>query len=318
MDVVGGHLCWCRSHRLGYLRYGLGAVQVIRVSAMMKAAAGVGVVVAAFLIASVVTHGLSSGWDATEWGPVAAWFSGFLTVAAVGVALYQTIMARRDTEIARAEAAQQVATARADAEAQRLRAVEERALAEARHAQQLQNSEDLLARQLDAQRRAEQVATLPPIWAAIGNLQQPFHNYVQFLEYDLVELVDMEDKQAAADKLEEAMMPFQQLLMNLELVFMPAQMIVGEEHVFDAVNDLYEETRLLSEMCSALLFDNAYATSAPDTTELKACFTRIVQQRKVMTRIVREHLSQVPPLTRKFPGTEGYESTTQHHNWKDI
>ncbi|WP_155293252.1 hypothetical protein [Rhodococcoides fascians] len=34
-------------------------------------------------------------WDAEQWGPVAAWFSGAVTVLAVGVALYQTIRSQR-------------------------------------------------------------------------------------------------------------------------------------------------------------------------------------------------------------------------------
>lgn len=252
----------------------------------------------------VVGWGIGDGWGSAQWGPVAAWFSGLLTVVAVGVALYQTIMARRDTEIARAEAAKQVATARADAEAQRLQAVEERAIAEARHAQQLQNSEELLARQLDAQQRSDQVATLPPIWAAIGRLQLPFQNFAAFLDDDLLPLVLAVDRDAGAAELQRNMHPWMELLSDLELVFTPAQMIVGQPEVFDSLNDLYEETRKLQKLSNTLLLDCNRTRRAPDTHEFRMVFQRILQQRRVMIRLVREHLTQVPPLTRKFTWSE--------------
>jgi hypothetical protein len=283
---------------------------------MKKVGVGFTAVLVVSLVAWVISYGLSSGWNATQWGPVAAWFSGILTVVAVGVALYQTVMARRDTEIARAEAAEQVATARADAEAQRLYAVEERSLAEARHAQQLQNSEQLLSRQLDAQRRSEQIATLPPIWAAIMALQVPFSNLIDFLKHELPELAAVQDR-PAAEKIQRQYESWMKLLGDLELVFVPAEMIVGEEHVYAAVNDLYEDTRQLSGISMALIEQGAKQQDAVDTAELEAVFARIVAQRRVMSRLVREHLSQVQPLTRKFSFSDPNEGQ-QDHEWQDI
>ncbi|GAA1463484.1 hypothetical protein [Williamsia maris] len=191
-----------------------------------------------------------------------------------------------------------------DAEAQRIQAAEERRIAEVRHAQQLQNSEALLARQLDAQRRAEQVATLPPIWAAIGRLIVPFQSYAAFLDDDLLRLVRAVDREAAAAEVERNLHPWTELLSDLELVFTPAQMVIGEPHVFDALNDLYEETRNLQMLSSNLPLETFRTMTAPDTTELRAAFQSVVQQRRVMTRVVRDNLTQVPPLDRKFTWSE--------------
>lgn len=252
----------------------------------------------------MIGRGTIDGWGVAQWGPVAAWVSSFLTVFAIAVALYQAVMARRDADIARAEAAQQVAQARADAEDERERAAEERSIAEARHAQQLAQADELLSRELDARRRSEQIATIPPIWAAIGKIIMPFNQYIDLLLHDIEDLYHSEDKEAAAGKVGSVINPLLELLADLELVFMPAQMTVSEPTVFEALNDLYEDTRRFQDQIYAAINEAMAKGRSPDLTELQETHVRIGRQRKVITRLVREHLAQVPPLERQFYWTE--------------
>lgn len=64
---------------------------------------GIGIVAALTLI-FLLGVGYGRGWGAEQWGPVAAWLSGALTLAAVVVALRQAIIAQRQAAIAQQQA----------------------------------------------------------------------------------------------------------------------------------------------------------------------------------------------------------------------
>ncbi|MBY4236573.1 hypothetical protein HQO42_05330 [Rhodococcus fascians] len=57
-----------------------------------------GFLVVALSVFLVVQH-YEPTWDAEQWGPVAAWFSGIATVFAVTISLYQTVRAQREARL---------------------------------------------------------------------------------------------------------------------------------------------------------------------------------------------------------------------------
>ncbi|MDV8025341.1 hypothetical protein [Rhodococcus sp. IEGM 1330] len=90
----------------------------------------------------VIGNYWDEGWKAEQWGPVASWVASLATFLAVGVALYQTKLARDDAAQAKLDAAVQIAND------------------EKRHTDQLAAASDRLTSQLDAQRKSRQVEAL--------------------------------------------------------------------------------------------------------------------------------------------------------------
>ncbi len=87
------------------------------------------VVVAILLInGAIIGWGVRAGWAADAWSSYGTWVAGFATLAAVGVALWQTKKAQDHAEDARTDA------------------------------------QSLLATELDAQRRHTQIMAIVPIW----------------------------------------------------------------------------------------------------------------------------------------------------------
>jgi hypothetical protein len=60
-------------------------------------------VVAALALIFLLGVGYGQQWGAEQWGPVAAWLSGALTLAAVAIALRQAGIARRQADDAQRE-----------------------------------------------------------------------------------------------------------------------------------------------------------------------------------------------------------------------
>lgn len=61
--------------------------------------------VAALLSGVLIGWAFTHGWGANQWGPIASWIAGLTTFLAVGVALYQTKLARDDAKQAKIDAA---------------------------------------------------------------------------------------------------------------------------------------------------------------------------------------------------------------------
>lgn len=98
--------------------------------------------VVALLVGTLLGWSFSDGWGSNQWGPIASWVSGIGTLVAVGVALFQTKLARDDAKLAKLEAGAQI----------------ERD--EKRHTDQLKSANERLVDELNAQRRARQVEAL--------------------------------------------------------------------------------------------------------------------------------------------------------------
>ncbi len=56
-----------------------------------------GIVLSSGVLGFLVDYGLLRNWGANQWGPVAAWLAGALTLAAVVIALWQADNARRES-----------------------------------------------------------------------------------------------------------------------------------------------------------------------------------------------------------------------------
>ncbi|MDI9934718.1 hypothetical protein QM806_04515 [Rhodococcus sp. IEGM 1351] len=246
-----------------------------------------------------------------QWSAAGGWVGGLGAFAAVAVALWQIKRARDDAEESKTEADERLtreleaADQRLVKELERVHAVsaEQMAAAEARHTAQLMKSDELLANELDAQRRAEQIRCIPPIWQQIADLAFPFQDF----QYLLTDLPSMPRTNEAAEEFMAKAEPWMRSLMDLEMGFSTAHFIVSEPHTQAALKTLYLDTRKLHELSATAAATAVQRHAVPDMTELKECYKTIINQRKTMTEIVREHLAQVPPL-RQAEDTEDIAS----------
>lgn len=98
-----------------------------------------------FLATGSVVIGLQSHWNATIWGPVAAWAAAVVTFSAVALAFKQNRQSRKDIE-------------------------HERELANTRHAEVVAQAKTQLKTQLDEQRRTAQVNAVRVICEAAATV----------------------------------------------------------------------------------------------------------------------------------------------------
>ncbi|CAH0190181.1 hypothetical protein SRABI91_01653 [Rhodococcoides fascians] len=242
-----------------------------------KSSALILTVFAGFLIASlsvflVVKH-YEPSWAAEQWGPVAAWFSGIATFVAVGTALHQTKLARDDAAEAKVNAAEQLARD------------------EARHAADLIAADRRLTHELDSTRRFEQLRTIPPIWDSIGNLTSKWIIYREAIK----DAPYLEHTQESVDEWMKKVTPWTDAIRDLELVFTTPMMMVSEPHTQAAITELYEKIRLLQQK-SFDLIGQALKKQEVELTEITALTKEINTSRKPMTSIVRQYLTDAPPL----------------------
>ncbi|MCS4257997.1 hypothetical protein SAMN02799641_05878 [Rhodococcus erythropolis] len=120
--------------------------------------------IAALFLGMLLGWSFSDGWGATQWGPLASWFAGVATFAAVAIALWQTQLSRRDARQAKLDAAR------------RLRQEQ------TRHAIELRGANERLDRELNAQRRHQQLISIPPIWDAISEIAHPTQKTISQLK----------------------------------------------------------------------------------------------------------------------------------------
>jgi hypothetical protein len=237
-----------------------------------------------------------------QWAAAGGWVGGLGAFAAVFVALWQIKRARDDAAEAKIEADERL-TRELEAAQQRTvkeieqahaRAAAQMAAAEVRHTEQLMKSDELLANELDAQRRAEQIRCIPPIWEEIANLAFPFQSFLELLQ----DVPSMPRTNEAAEEFWHKAEIWLRGLMSIEMGFSTAHLIVSEPHTQAALKTLYVDTRRFHELSATASQQAAIQRSVPDLSGLHECYSTIINQRKTMTEIVREHLAQVPPLAQ--------------------
>ncbi|WEX02772.1 hypothetical protein [Rhodococcus sp. RCBS9] len=271
---------------------------------LKKIGYGVGLLIGVLLVSLLAYYlfALATGttFNETQWAAAGAWFGGIMTFGAVSVALWQTNLARADTAAAKVEADERLtrelnaADVRLLKELDRAREVasEQMASAEARHTAQLVKSDELLARELDAQRRAEQVRCIPPLWEEILALALPIQEFQELV----TTVPSLPRTVATAEKFMLGVKPWMQSLASIEMGFNTPHLIVSEPHTLAALKVLYEDVRRLHQLSDDAITTAIREHVAPDMSELDRCYLKIIGQRNTMTETIREHLTQAPPL----------------------
>ncbi|MGW0252520.1 hypothetical protein ACWDYH_38435 [Nocardia goodfellowii] len=236
---------------------------------------GLVVVLALGVYIGFAVVGVRQHWGADQWGDLATWIAGVATSGAVLVALWQTRLARRDAEQARIDAAAEVARVNAQ------------------FTKELEAADARLARELDASRRMEQLRTISPIWVGLTAV----HNaYVLHLKDGLRNgPVQNTDEAVAAWNANHAL-PYLTAMAELELAFSPALMLISEAQTQRAITDLYKMTRNLPPLVSAAMRTRLLEGREPDRAPIEELLKELLRQRKPITNLVREHLTEVPPL----------------------
>lgn len=122
--------------------------------------------IAALFLGMLLGWSFSDGWGAAQWGPLAGWFGGILTAIAVSVSLWQSSEAKK-------KSLSDEAKAEALLEQEKSRNRKREKTEARRHKQALRHSEKQVKRELDSQRRHQQLMAIPPLWDAIAELQEP-------------------------------------------------------------------------------------------------------------------------------------------------
>ncbi|WP_143545352.1 MULTISPECIES: hypothetical protein [unclassified Rhodococcus (in: high G+C Gram-positive bacteria)] len=264
------------------------------------------------LCAVVGVWGIIAGWGVDVWSVVGTWVASVGTVAAVVVALLQSAQAREDAEAGALEA-ERLRVADADAadarlvrelDAVRERAREDRDAAQLRLEAELARSEELLTRELDAQRRQEQVATLPPIFEAIAEVAGfPWTEFKALKKHAGWRAQNTPlNAQQVAQNISDAGRPWLLRLVALELVFTPAFVTLVEPEVERAVRTLYVDYRAVVFMASEALDKLVGGLEEPDFEAISEQFSKIHGQRKPLINLVRQQMLGLGPIVD--PSTE--------------
>ncbi|MFN3541018.1 MAG: hypothetical protein ACK40J_13200 [Rhodococcus sp. (in: high G+C Gram-positive bacteria)] len=267
--------------------------------------------------AALVVWGIIAGWSVDVWSVVGTWVASVGTVAAVVVALLQSAQAREDAEAGAVEA-ERLRVADADAadarlvrelDAVRERAREDREAAQQRLEAELARSEELLTRELDAQRRQEQVATLPPIFEAIAEVAG--FPWIEFKALKTHAGWRAQHTPINADQVAQSIAdagkPWLERLVALELVFTPAFVTLVEPEVERAVRTLYMDYRAVIGMAQNALNVVIGGVDQPDFDVVSEQFKKIHRQRKPLINLVRQHMLGLGPVVD--PSTEVQPAT---------
>lgn len=267
--------------------------------------------------AVVVVWGVVAAWNVDVWSVIGTWVASVGTVAAVVVALRQSAQARKDADEAAAESERlRVADAAAadarlarELDAVRERAREDREAAQQRLEAELARSEELLTRELDAQRRQEQIATLPPIFEAITEVAGFPWTEFKALKRRAGWRAQRTPLNAhlVAQEIADACKPWMERLLALELVFTPAFVTLVEPEVERAVRVLYSDYRAIIGMAEEAMRVLVEGIEQPDFDAISAQFTKLHRQRKPLINTVRQHMlglgPVVDPSTQVQPAT---------------
>ncbi len=179
---------------------------------------------------------LADGWDlnswgAEHWGPLAAWFSGVLTLLAVGVALRQASTATKQAR---------KAEKRADAEiaANDKRHKEEVAATGARHGIEIAAANERVHQQIESAQRTEQVKTLANLWSAIGDV----HEHVGNVDNAFFRI---EKDEGTVDQLNTAYALYVTALTRIDTAFTAAFFLVRNSDIEELIKKTEEAHKLL-------------------------------------------------------------------------
>lgn len=241
--------------------------------------------VTALLSGLLIGWASADGWGVNQWGPIASWFSGLATFFAVGVALYQTKLARDDANQAKLDAADRLQDEKK------------------RHEDELSAANERLENELDAQRRFEQIKTITPIWDTFQQMAIPTNQLIEAV-HDLNAKVRKRESRSEDmthddfKDLEKQFNVFIQVLLKSEIAFSPALMIVDQPDVSILIAAMYRDVRDFQEMAGEVL-SLAVTKKRPSPQILIDQNRKISKHRDPMVKAVREHLAKATPLNLK-------------------
>ncbi|WP_064256364.1 hypothetical protein [Rhodococcus sp. HS-D2] len=243
---------------------------------MKKILWGAGAFVAAFVgvLAALYVHDLATGtrFGDTQWAAAGAWVGGIATSLAVGVALLQAYLARKQANKSREDA------------------------------------EELLSKELDAQRRDRQVEAVAEVWEGVSELLGPTLQLTAYLErmfaYQKTMSESAKPQEIARAKHEVALVvkefvewfpTFESTITRAEISFTRALMIVDEPNVLILLEDVYQ---------AFIDFKNTLAAAADagsnkkpyDLDGINKTRTALITKRDPMVKSVRAHLAESRPL----------------------
>ncbi|MGW5074035.1 hypothetical protein [Rhodococcus sp. NPDC004095] len=272
---------------LGLFQNGLGERRYdVRMS--LKVLAWVAGIVGVVVIGVFAVVGLVSGWGVGQFGPLAAWVSGALTLAAVSVSLWQANEAKR--------------RALEDAEKAEKRLQEERN----RHAQELERASQQTAdverrhqEQLKVQKETRQIESILPIWHAVADTRQwYFAVYKHGIEqaYRGIIAPSASRPHAGRDKLTELEAQWSALANQLDLHFERALLLNTQKNVVAQLEYTYRDFLALGDAINATLHSVGQHTP-PNTEASDALVKNMANHRRIMLQLMRFHLTQSPPIT---------------------
>ncbi|MBY4111110.1 hypothetical protein HQO82_19300 [Rhodococcus fascians] len=257
----------------------------------------------AILGAMTVVAGLAGGAIAiwltsnllgpVEWGPVAAWVGSAATFVAVVVALYQTKVAQATAEQARKDRDGQSAKD------------------EARHALELESANKRLTHELTANRRLEQLKTIPPIWEALPSLTLPTNAIVGFMKSH------NEDKsvrsRAGVPQSEATLIDYERLnsnwmvdYENVSSIFTPAEILIDDEYLARVVATCHHRLQTLKDH----LVESMKSFSRDellDHDRVRELMKLINETKTPMLGVARRRLSDISSPIMAFPEHSGPE-----------
>lgn len=244
---------------------------------------------------------LADGWDlnswgAEHWGPVASWFAGVATVAAVVVALRQANIAAKQAK----DAAEQ---AQIDS-----------ALADERHQADLEAADDRLSNELDAKRRHDQVMSISPIWnelVPMGDQLRSLITEAQIFEFERDRILASGQAVTSDDLsgVSRAVEGWKNATSNMDLVFSNAMMLVTQPETTELISRFYVEFRLLQK--DAMNFAGSAITAMPcdvDETDLNARMSTLRLMRRQIIRSARTDIIQADWLDLSVNGEDPFDT----------
>ncbi|ORI20004.1 hypothetical protein BJD99_00320 [Rhodococcus sp. 1163] len=259
-----------------------------RVEAKLSASMGF-CVFCTVLLVSLIALGIignyyDQGWNASQWGPVAAWFGGMLTAGAVTLSLYQSRAAKKEADQNRQDA-------------------------ERRHVEQIEERKNF--RQIDS---------LSPVWAALNTLTVPATMFAASLELlhtmkgqVLVQPdhggaaaaigFSQEQVRSASSLAIEQYKELAPYLMSTEMSFTETLIVMDHPKILPHVEKLYNSFghyhKYADKTVAAVIKGQEF-----DFKELRRLKSEVSQQRNIIVNAAREHLNGARPLYL-------YEESTQ-------
>ncbi|MGF0248590.1 hypothetical protein ACQR36_29845 [Rhodococcus erythropolis] len=165
-------------------------------------------------------------WGAVQWGPVAAWFSGVLTAIAVAVSLWQANEAKKKS-IKDAKRASKLL------KREKKRNKDAEKAETKRHEQALSHADQQVQRELDAQRRHQQLMAIPPLWDAIAELQEPTKIMLRALQNGATAGIDV--RTDSDERYSQWTTAYNKAEVSLTL----PSLIIYDEETVDRLNDTF-------------------------------------------------------------------------------